>query len=104
MAARIGPISDITSMASGDRAREAGPLAEAERGGSVHGREGLASAAVSSLATSRMRVLAHVHTFNDADIIDATIDALQKQNRPLDAILVVDNASSDATLQQPSLK
>lgn len=50
------------------------------------------------------RVLAHVHTFNDADIIDATISALQRQTRPVDGILVVDNASSDGTLDQPSVK
>ena len=51
-----------------------------------------------------MRVLAHIHTFNDADIIDRTIEALLQQSRPVDGILVVDNASSDATLDRPSLK
>jgi glycosyltransferase involved in cell wall biosynthesis len=51
-----------------------------------------------------VRVLAHIHTFNDADIIDRTIEALLRQSRPVDGILVVDNASSDATLDQPSLK
>src|SRR4051812_34400190 len=54
--------------------------------------------------TSRMRILVHIHTFNDADVINATIAALQKQTRSPDEILVVDNASSDDTLQQPSLK
>jgi len=51
-----------------------------------------------------MRVLAHIHTFNDADIIDRTIEAVRRQTRPVDGILVVDNASTDATLEQPSVK
>jgi len=51
-----------------------------------------------------MRVLAHIHTFNDGDIIDRTIEAVMRQTRPLDGILVVDNASTDGTLEQPSLK
>jgi rhamnosyltransferase len=51
-----------------------------------------------------VRVLAHIHTFNDADVIDGTIDAMLRQTRPVDAILVVDNASTDGTLDRPSLK
>jgi rhamnosyltransferase len=51
-----------------------------------------------------MRVLAHIHTFNDADIIDRTIAAIQRQTRPVDEILVVDNASIDDTLDQTSLR
>jgi rhamnosyltransferase len=51
-----------------------------------------------------MRVLAHIHTFNDADIIDRTIDAVLRQTRPVDEVLVVDNASTDGTLEQQSLK
>lgn len=51
-----------------------------------------------------MRVLAHVHTFNDADIVDRSIEALLRQTRPVDGILVVDNASTDGTLEQPSVK
>jgi GT2 family glycosyltransferase len=51
-----------------------------------------------------MRVLAHVHTFNDADIIDRTIEAVLRQTRPVDGILVVDNASTDGTLERPSLR
>jgi GT2 family glycosyltransferase len=50
-----------------------------------------------------MRVLAHVHTFNDADIIDQAIAALLRQTRPVDGILVVDNASTDGTLDRPML-
>ncbi len=51
-----------------------------------------------------MRVLAHVHTFNDADIIDRTIEALLRQTHAIDGLLVVDNASTDDTLERPSLK
>ena len=47
-----------------------------------------------------MRVLAHIHTFNDADIIGGTLDAVQHQTRPPDAILIVDNASTDKTLDR----
>ena len=50
-----------------------------------------------------MKVLAHVHTFNDADIIDRTIAAVRAQTRPVDGIILVDNASVDDTLNQPSL-
>jgi rhamnosyltransferase len=51
-----------------------------------------------------MRVLAHIHTFNDADIIDQTMEAVLRQTRPVDGILLVDNASTDGTLDRPSLK
>src|SRR4029077_5100404 len=62
-----------------------------------------------SLATLRrgtrsMRVLAHIHTFNDADIIDRTIAAVRRQTPPVDGILVVDNAPTDGTPERPSLK
>jgi rhamnosyltransferase len=50
-----------------------------------------------------MRVLAHIHTFNDADIIDATIAAVLRQTRPVDGIIVVDNGSTDDTLERPSV-
>src|SRR5260370_6353329 len=51
-----------------------------------------------------MRVLGHVHSFNDADIIDRTIEALRRQTHPLSEILVVDNASTDGTLDRPSVQ
>jgi GT2 family glycosyltransferase len=51
-----------------------------------------------------MRVLAHIHTFNDADIIDRTIEAVLGQTRPVDGLLVVDNASTDGTLDRASLR
>jgi GT2 family glycosyltransferase len=44
-----------------------------------------------------MRILAHIHTFNDVDVIEQLLDALRRQTRPLDAVLLVDNASSDGT-------
>jgi rhamnosyltransferase len=49
-----------------------------------------------------MRILAHIHTFNDSDIIDRTIAAVQRQTRPVDGILVVDNASTDSTSERAS--
>jgi len=51
-----------------------------------------------------MRVLAHIHTFNDADVIDRSIEAVLRQTRPVDGIVVVDNASTDGILERPSLK
>jgi GT2 family glycosyltransferase len=51
-----------------------------------------------------MRVLAHIHTYNDADIIDRTIESVLRQTRPVDHILVVDNASTDGTADRPSLR
>ena len=49
-------------------------------------------------------MLAHIHTFNDADVIDGIIDAVLRQTHPVDGIIVVDNASTDGTLERPSLK
>src|SRR5436190_471539 len=49
-----------------------------------------------------MTVLAHIHTLNDADIIDRTIGSLMHQTRPIDGLLLVDNASTDDTLGRPS--
>src|SRR5205823_1764718 len=50
-----------------------------------------------------MRVLAHIHTLNDADIIDRTIEAVRRQTRPVEGILVVDNASTDGTVERASV-
>jgi rhamnosyltransferase len=52
---------------------------------------------------NQMRVLAHIHTFNDADIIDRAIEAMRRQTRPVDGVLIVDNASTDGTLNRPSV-
>jgi rhamnopyranosyl-N-acetylglucosaminyl-diphospho-decaprenol beta-1,3/1,4-galactofuranosyltransferase len=47
-----------------------------------------------------MRVLAHIHTMNDADVVEQLLEALRRQTRPPEAILVVDNASTDGTLNR----
>lgn len=47
-----------------------------------------------------MRVLGYIHTFNDADVIGRALNRLQHQTRPPDALLVVDNASVDGTLDR----
>lgn len=47
-----------------------------------------------------MRILAHIHTFNDEDVIDRSVDALLDQTYSLAEILVVDNASTDGTLNR----
>ena len=47
-----------------------------------------------------MRVLAHVHTLNDEAVIEQVLDGLRRQTRPADAILIVDNASTDRTLDR----
>lgn len=45
-----------------------------------------------------MRVLGHVHTFNDEAVIEATLAALLDQTYPIDEVIIVDNASTDRTL------
>jgi rhamnopyranosyl-N-acetylglucosaminyl-diphospho-decaprenol beta-1,3/1,4-galactofuranosyltransferase len=47
-----------------------------------------------------MRVLAHIHTMNDAAVIEQVLDGLRRQTRPPDAIVIVDNGSTDATLDR----
>jgi rhamnosyltransferase len=47
-----------------------------------------------------MRVLAHIHTMNDAAVIEQALEGLRRQTRPPAAILIVDNASSDGTLDR----
>jgi GT2 family glycosyltransferase len=47
-----------------------------------------------------VRVLAHIHTLNDAEVIERAIEALGRQTRKPDAILIVDNASTDSTLDR----
>jgi rhamnosyltransferase len=47
-----------------------------------------------------MRILAHIHTLNDADIIEATLAAVRGQTRAPDAIVIVDNGSSDGTVDR----
>jgi GT2 family glycosyltransferase len=47
-----------------------------------------------------MRVLAHIHTMNDAAVIEQALEGLRRQTRPPDAIVIVDNASVDETLDR----
>jgi glycosyltransferase involved in cell wall biosynthesis len=47
-----------------------------------------------------MRVLAHIHTLNDEAVIDQLIEGLQGQTRPPDAVIIVDNGSTDKTLDR----
>ena len=47
-----------------------------------------------------MRVLVYTHTYNEAAVIGEWLDGLQRQTRPPDAILIVDNASTDGTLDR----
>jgi glycosyltransferase involved in cell wall biosynthesis len=51
-----------------------------------------------------MRVLALIFSFNDADVIAQSTEAVLRQTRPVDEVLVVDNASRDGTLDQISQK
>src|SRR5215471_11223191 len=47
-----------------------------------------------------MRVLAHVHTLNDEKVIEQVLNGLRRQTRPVDAIVIVDNGSTDTTLDK----
>jgi len=47
-----------------------------------------------------MRVLAHIHSYQDADIIEQALGAVQRQTRPPDAVIIVDNASTDGTVDR----
>lgn len=44
-----------------------------------------------------MKVCAVVVTFNRKELLMDCLEALLKQKRPLDAIYIVDNASTDGT-------
>lgn len=56
-------------------------------------------AAAPSNETS-MKILAHIHTFNDEDVIDLSIRSIMNQTHPVDEIIIVDNASTDHTLER----
>ncbi len=47
-----------------------------------------------------MRVLVHIHTFNDGSVISNLLEALRRQTCPADAIVIIDNASTDDTLDR----
>jgi rhamnosyltransferase len=91
-------------MAGGEHARGRSLAREVASDDGNYACGGAAGRPASSPMNNPIRVLAHVHTFNDAEIIDRTIAALKAQTRPVDGILVVDNASTDGTLAQSSVK
>jgi glycosyltransferase involved in cell wall biosynthesis len=45
-----------------------------------------------------MRVLSYVHTYNDVDVVNRTLDGIRRQKRRPDAMLLVDNGSTDETV------
>ena len=47
-----------------------------------------------------MKILGHIHTFNDDEVIDESLKSLQDQTQPLDEIIIVDNCSTDSTLER----
>ena len=49
-----------------------------------------------------MKILGHIHTFNDEEVIDRSLQALLDQTYPLDAIVIVDNASTDGSVDKLS--
>src|SRR5229473_6627927 len=103
MVGQTNPIGDITSTAVDEHAsrhqdyslRQANRQVEPRTDGKNIGPHcmpgdttfGPSSEADSQLPSRAVRVLAHIHTFNDADIIDRTIETLLRQTRPVDGIL-----------------
>ena len=47
-----------------------------------------------------MRVLAHIHTFNEAAVIERAVAGIERQTRRPDALIIVDNGSTDGTLDR----
>jgi GT2 family glycosyltransferase len=47
-----------------------------------------------------MKILGHIHTFNDEEVIDRSLQALLDQTYPVAEVLVVDNCSTDGTLKR----
>jgi len=47
-----------------------------------------------------MRVLAHIHTFNEAAVIERAVAGVARQTRRPDALIIVDNGSTDGTLDR----
>jgi len=47
-----------------------------------------------------MRILGYIHTFNDEEVIEQSLQALRDQTYLLNEILLVDNGSTDGTLQR----
>src|SRR5688572_9040063 len=51
-----------------------------------------------------MKILGYIHAFNDEDVIDRSLEALRMQSHPTDEIVVVDNGSTDGTLDKLASK
>jgi GT2 family glycosyltransferase len=47
-----------------------------------------------------MRVLSYVHTFNEAAVIERAVAGVGRQTRRPDALIIVDNGSTDGTLDR----
>lgn len=47
-----------------------------------------------------MKILGHIHTLNDEEVIDRSLQAMLDQTYPLEEILIVDNGSTDGTLRR----
>ena len=48
-----------------------------------------------------VRILVHIHTWNDTDVVGLVLDAVQRQTLPVEEILIVDNGSTDGTAELP---
>ena len=47
-----------------------------------------------------MKILGHIHTFNDEEVIEQSLRAVLRQSHAVDEILIVDNHSVDGTLER----
>lgn len=47
-----------------------------------------------------MRILGHIHSLNDEEVIDRSVQSLLGQTYPVEEILLVDNGSTDGTLNR----
>ncbi len=47
-----------------------------------------------------MKILAHIHTLNDDEVINISLRAVLEQTLPVNGVLIVDNKSSDGTLDR----
>src|SRR5215510_14577770 len=46
-------------------------------------------------------ILAHIHTMNDREVVGRAVAAVRRQSRPVNGVLIVDNGSTDGTLEEP---
>ena len=54
--------------------------------------------------SKHMKILAHIHTLNDEEVIEQSFAAVSNQTHPVQEILVVDNGSTDDTLRKLASK